>query len=131
MDDKVAAALKRVPQLSGLAPDAMTCVRLGGLTNLVYRVEAGPDRYVLRIPGAGTEDFPPGFSLVEEPSVGDPSATLPSIKAAQASVEDYFDGTRSISMSLDKMEVEPEPSGEATATGERDARRYGSSWTGD
>ena len=44
MDDKVTAALKRVPQLSGLAPDAMTCVRLGGLTNLVYRLEVGPDR---------------------------------------------------------------------------------------
>ena len=57
MDDKVRAALKRVPQLSGLAPDAMTCVRLGGLTNLVYRLEAGADRYVLRIPGAGTEDY--------------------------------------------------------------------------
>ncbi len=56
MDDKVTAALKRIPQLSGLSPDTMTCTRLGGLTNLVYRLEVGAERYVLRIPGAGTED---------------------------------------------------------------------------
>ncbi len=57
MDEKVIAALARIPQLSGLAPDTMSCVRLGGLTNLVYRLEAAGERYVLRIPGEGTEDY--------------------------------------------------------------------------
>ncbi len=57
MDDKVTAALKRIPQLSGLAPGSIVSTRLGGLTNLVYRLEAGDDRFVLRIPGAGTEDY--------------------------------------------------------------------------
>jgi thiamine kinase-like enzyme len=56
-DDKVTAALARVPQLSGLAPGSVTCTRLGGLTNLVYRVDAGDERYVLRVPGEGTEDY--------------------------------------------------------------------------
>ena len=57
MDDKVTAALARIPRLSGLAPDSLSRTRLGGLTNLVYRLETGDARYVLRIPGEGTEDY--------------------------------------------------------------------------
>ena len=57
MDEKVSVALKRIPLLEGIAPDSMNCARLGGLTNLVYRLEVGTDRYVLRIPGEGTEDY--------------------------------------------------------------------------
>ena len=57
MDEKVIAAMAQVPQLKGLAPGSMTCTRLGGLTNLVYRLEAGGERYVLRIPGEGTGDY--------------------------------------------------------------------------
>ncbi len=57
MDEQVSVALKRIPLLAGIAPDSVTCERLGGLTNLVYRLEAGDDRYVLRIPGEGTEDY--------------------------------------------------------------------------
>jgi len=33
----------------------------------------------------------------------DTSATLPSIKAARASVDDYFDGTRSVSLSMEQV----------------------------
>ena len=36
---------------------AATITRLGGLTNLVFRIEHGADRYVLRIPGRGTEEY--------------------------------------------------------------------------
>ncbi len=57
MDEKVIAALARIPLLEGIAPETMTCARLGGLTNLVYRLEVGAERYVLRIPGEGTEDY--------------------------------------------------------------------------
>ncbi len=57
MDENVIAAMARVPQLKGLAPGSVTCTRLGGLTNLVYRLEAGDARYLLRIPGEGTEDY--------------------------------------------------------------------------
>lgn len=32
-------------------------VRLGGTTNLVFRIDAGPRRYVLRVPGKGTEEY--------------------------------------------------------------------------
>ena len=46
----------------------------------------------------------------------DTSATLPSIKAAQESVEDYFDGTRSISMSMGSVDG---AISEDTVTGER------------
>ena len=57
MDETVRVALKRIPLLEGIAPGSMTCARLGGLTNLVYRLEVGAERYVLRIPGEGTEDY--------------------------------------------------------------------------
>ena len=42
----------------------------------------------------------PGFSLIDDPIVDDTSATLPSVKSARESVDSYFDGTRSISISL-------------------------------
>ncbi len=57
MDEKVIAALARIPLREGIAPDSVTCERLGGLTNLVYRLDVGAERYVLRIPGEGTEDY--------------------------------------------------------------------------
>ncbi len=41
MDEKVIVALKRIPLLEGIAPGSMTCARLGGLTNLVYRLDVG------------------------------------------------------------------------------------------
>ena len=49
--------LVTIPGLENLAPGAFTAERLGGLTNLVYRVDVGEDRYVLRIPGKGTEEY--------------------------------------------------------------------------
>ena len=36
---------------------AATITRLGGLTNLVFRVDRGAEHYVLRIPGKGTEEY--------------------------------------------------------------------------
>ncbi len=57
MDDNIAAALDRIPVFDGVPRETIACARLGGLTNLVYRVDAGDRRYVLRIAGEGTEDY--------------------------------------------------------------------------
>jgi len=57
MDDKVVAALRRVPRLAGVPAQDISCERLGGLTNLIYRVDHGGESFVLRIPGAGTEAY--------------------------------------------------------------------------
>jgi thiamine kinase-like enzyme len=35
----------------------LTLTRLGGTTNLVFRVDAGSRHYVLRVPGKGTEEY--------------------------------------------------------------------------
>ena len=35
----------------------LAVTRLGGLTNLVFRIDHGPQHYVLRIPGKGTEEY--------------------------------------------------------------------------
>jgi thiamine kinase-like enzyme len=60
-DDKGVAQARRA--LSGLALFAgvnereLRVTRLGGLTNLVFRVDSGNDHYVLRLPGRGTEQY--------------------------------------------------------------------------
>ena len=61
MDDRGIARARQV--LSGLDlladVDAgnIAVTRLGGLTNLVFRVDCGSDQYVLRVPGKGTEEY--------------------------------------------------------------------------
>ncbi|MFQ5772967.1 MAG: choline/ethanolamine kinase family protein [Kiloniellaceae bacterium] len=57
MDDNVLSALDRIPLFEGEPRERIACQRLGGLTNLVYKVEVGGARYVLRIPGEGTETY--------------------------------------------------------------------------
>ena len=54
---RVHAALKKLPGMEGLAPDGFSMQRLGGLTNLVHRVEAGGEALIVRIPGTGTEAY--------------------------------------------------------------------------
>jgi thiamine kinase-like enzyme len=58
-DEQVlAAVLPTVPQLAAHSRAALKISRLGGLTNLVYRVETpGKEAFCLRVPGRGTESF--------------------------------------------------------------------------
>ena len=46
-----------IPQFWHPDDDAVKITRLGGLTNLVFRVDHGGEQYVLRIPGKGTEEY--------------------------------------------------------------------------
>ena len=57
MSDSVHKSLIRIPQFAGLSPDSYQVERLGGLTNLVYRITVRDQDYLLRIPGQGTEDY--------------------------------------------------------------------------
>ena len=54
---QVHAALASIPGLDALEPSACAVTRLGGLTNLVFRIEMEGGPYVLRLPGKGTEDY--------------------------------------------------------------------------
>ena len=49
MDAKLEAAIARIPLFQGRQPDSIE--RLGGLTNLVYRVGFDGADYLLRIAG--------------------------------------------------------------------------------
>ena len=49
--------LTAIPGFEKFTADGYTLDRLGGLTNRVYRVDSGAGRYVLRIPGKGTEEY--------------------------------------------------------------------------
>ena len=55
--DEVVSALRNAPGLSQVTASDCTITRLGGMTNLVYRVEAPQGDFVVRIPGKGTEDY--------------------------------------------------------------------------
>ena len=55
MDRNVAAALARIPFLAG--KNIAESERLGGLTNLVYRIRHNGADYLLRIPGEGTSAY--------------------------------------------------------------------------
>ncbi|MEE9326488.1 MAG: choline/ethanolamine kinase family protein [Cocleimonas sp.] len=49
--------INKIPELSGCRLDQLNIQRLGGLTNLVYRIHANDKDYVLRLPGEGTEAY--------------------------------------------------------------------------
>ena len=53
----VHSALLNLPRFNGILPDAYTKTRLGGLTNLVYRIEFANEKLIVRIPGSGTEAY--------------------------------------------------------------------------
>ncbi len=55
--DQVHEVLTGIDGFGGLARGGYGVERLGGLTNLVYRIDAGDDRFVLRIPGKGTDEY--------------------------------------------------------------------------
>lgn len=48
-------ALTRIPLLADV--DASSVTRLAGLTNINYLVERGDEKFVLRLPGAGTSEY--------------------------------------------------------------------------
>jgi len=50
-------AIGTLPFFRSEHPGAPVIRRLGGLTNLVFRVDCNGDSYVLRLPGKGTEDY--------------------------------------------------------------------------
>ncbi len=50
-------ALHNLERFAGLGAADITTTRLGGLTNLVYRVETPSEKLIVRIPGAGTEAY--------------------------------------------------------------------------
>ncbi|MCP4876767.1 MAG: phosphotransferase family protein [Gammaproteobacteria bacterium] len=54
---QVHQVLGTIPGFENLAANAYTAERLGGLTNLVFCIDTGDQRYALRIPGKGTEEY--------------------------------------------------------------------------
>lgn len=54
---EVTDILQRVPELKDADLGALTAQRLGGMTNLNYRVDGPKRSYVVRIPGEGTDAY--------------------------------------------------------------------------
>jgi thiamine kinase-like enzyme len=55
--EEVQQYIDRIPELKDLPKKQVSVERLGGLTNLVYRITTADKDYVLRIAGPGTEEF--------------------------------------------------------------------------
>ncbi len=55
--EQVHAALKLVPGFANLAPENLVMERLGGLTNIVHKVQTPDGAVIVRIPGEGTEAY--------------------------------------------------------------------------
>lgn len=51
------AVLDQLPIFAGIDPGGVRLERLGGLTNLVFKVSSGERAWCLRIPGKGTEEY--------------------------------------------------------------------------
>jgi len=56
-ESEVHDILTGIPGFENLHRGDYSVSRLGGLTNLVYRIDSGGERFVLRIPGKGTEEY--------------------------------------------------------------------------
>ncbi len=54
MEENISRALARIPALQDLDPTGIEYERLGGLTNLVYKLGTSAGDFCLRIPGEGT-----------------------------------------------------------------------------
>jgi len=55
--ERVHLELTKIPGFEAIEAVSYGVRRLGGLTNLVYRIDCGERRYALRIPGKGTEEY--------------------------------------------------------------------------
>jgi len=55
--ERVHLELTKIPGFEAIEAGSYGVERLGGLTNLVYRIDCGERRYALRIPGKGTEAY--------------------------------------------------------------------------
>ena len=54
---RILQALRALEGRDALRADDLAITRLGGLTNMVYRVEIGEEKLIVRLPGAGTEAY--------------------------------------------------------------------------
>ena len=55
--DDLQAAVARIPALRGLSTADLKVERLGGLTNRNYSLATPKGKFVLRVPGAGTDEY--------------------------------------------------------------------------
>lgn len=56
-DHIIQSALASIPQFKDIKADDYSAERLGGLTNLVFKITMTKENFILRIPGAGTSEY--------------------------------------------------------------------------
>ncbi len=90
-------ALAGIPELADIDPAAAAVTRLGGLTNLVYRLQAGDRDLCIRLPGQGTEEYidreVEAHNAVAAARAGVSPAVVHADAATGVMVTEFLDGT--------------------------------------
>jgi thiamine kinase-like enzyme len=119
------SALANVQGFGGLEPSECEVTRLGGLTNLVYRVEARGRTAVVRVPGKGTEAYIDRDVEIHNAICAERAGVSPRVLWADAAsgilITDYIDASETMTPSL-FMQRE----GAAARAGQALARLHGS-----
>ncbi len=91
------AALERMPAVAGLEPRGAAVSRLGGLTNLVFRVDGAGRSWCLRLPGKGTENYIDRAAERHNAAVAAEAAVAPALvhfdAASGVMLTEFVDGT--------------------------------------
>ena len=109
-------AIARIDFFRSERPGEPIVTRLGGLTNLVYRVVCNGDSYVLRVPGKGTEDYIDrdleAVAVREAARVGVSPEVVVSEPASGVLVTQFIDGTTMNAKAFKTMPGAPSRAGE-------------------
>lgn len=98
------AALRGIDMFQGDNVDMFLIKRLGGLTNLVYRVASGASVYCLRIAGEGTEEYIDRSVEAHNAAAAAAAGVSPEVLYVDAAsglmVSRFLDGTRTMTPDL-------------------------------
>ena len=126
--DLARSALREIPALANVDPASVSIERLGGLTNLVFRIASGGNTWCLRLPGKGTEEYinraDEAQAATEAARAGVSPAVIHADPDGGIMVTDFVDGATTMTPDLFKsIEGSPGRAGMAfRALHESDAR---------
>lgn len=104
--DKARESLSEIPIFDGVDPRSMAIERLGGLTNLVFRVGDPKHGWCLRLPGEGTEEYIDRHNEAQAAREAAAAGVSPEVLYADAAsgilVTRFIDGAETMSAALFK-----------------------------
>ncbi len=110
-------ALNTIPLFAAIDANSVSIERLGGLTNLVYRVDSGQRSVCLRLPGQGTEEYINRENEAQAAQAAASAGVSPGVLYSDSDgvmVTEYIDGAVTMTPELFKsIDQSPQRAGEA------------------